>query len=301
MEDIEVTTYEKTEWKAREGTNLNRFQKLEETQNYVVLQNQPTNVSQPGTPFSAQNMNKIEQGIFDAHKLAAIEERDRKQADEDTLSAAKSHAVGLVNTEAQTREEIEAEIFDILNDLIGLPEWDSDDHIITFTARNGSVLNINLPLEDLVQDIDYDPDTKEIIIVKKDGTEIRIAVSDLIDIYEGSIGAHIQIAIEDNVISAILLSGTVGESELKAALLAKINGKINSAEKGQPNGVATLDQDGKLDSSQFPDAGVDLNAVANYLNNIYYLQYNYPGKTSAADQFQGLRDLSLPIQNNRRL
>jgi len=63
--------YDKTEWKARKGTNLNRFKKFQETAEYVILENAPTSVTEPGTSFSVNAMNKMEQGIFDAHKMIA--------------------------------------------------------------------------------------------------------------------------------------------------------------------------------------------------------------------------------------
>ncbi|MCL2127557.1 MAG: hypothetical protein FWH41_10350 [Treponema sp.] len=75
--------YEKTVWKARQGENLNRFDKENETSKSVVLRNNPSLLTEPGTPFSAANMNRIEQGIADAHE--AIE----------------AHAVLLQNTVAE--------------------------------------------------------------------------------------------------------------------------------------------------------------------------------------------------------
>jgi aryl-phospho-beta-D-glucosidase BglC (GH1 family) len=65
--------YTKTSWLARQGTNLNKFAKSAETSNSVILVNAPDAVTQAGTPFSAENMNKIEQGIFEAHEdIAAL-------------------------------------------------------------------------------------------------------------------------------------------------------------------------------------------------------------------------------------
>ena len=62
--------YVKTNWLARVGTALNRFLKTNETSTEVELTNDPTGVSVPGTPFTVTNMNKIEQGIYDAHVTA---------------------------------------------------------------------------------------------------------------------------------------------------------------------------------------------------------------------------------------
>jgi len=62
--------YTKTFWKARKGTNLNRFTKSEETDRTFLLTNTPDAITEPGTPFSAENMNHIEEGIEAAHNFA---------------------------------------------------------------------------------------------------------------------------------------------------------------------------------------------------------------------------------------
>ena len=58
-------SYVKTSWVARVGTALNRFLKANESSSSVELTADPTGVSTAGTPFTADNMNKIEQGIYD--------------------------------------------------------------------------------------------------------------------------------------------------------------------------------------------------------------------------------------------
>ena len=62
--------YTKTSWVARVGTALNRFLKSNESSGSVELTNDPTGVTTEGTPFTVANMNKIEQGIYDAHVTA---------------------------------------------------------------------------------------------------------------------------------------------------------------------------------------------------------------------------------------
>jgi hypothetical protein len=59
--------YTKTNWVPRLGTNLNKFTKSAETSTSVILANAPDAVTQAGTPFSTELMNKIEDGIFNAH------------------------------------------------------------------------------------------------------------------------------------------------------------------------------------------------------------------------------------------
>jgi hypothetical protein len=95
--------YEKTEWKAREGSNLNRFEKSLETSRSVILHNAPNSITEKGTPFSIQNMNKIEQGIYDAHEMIAVEEQARILGDAAVLENARNYTDGQTAAEAQAR------------------------------------------------------------------------------------------------------------------------------------------------------------------------------------------------------
>jgi hypothetical protein len=61
-------SYNKTIWTERDGIKLNRFIKAEETPTSVVLINNPEQITVPGTPFSTDNMNKIEEGIYEIHE-----------------------------------------------------------------------------------------------------------------------------------------------------------------------------------------------------------------------------------------
>src|SRR5574344_1120753 len=54
-------------WTPRLGSNLNRFTKANETSTSVDLTNAPEIVTQAGTPFSTDIMNKMEAGITDAN------------------------------------------------------------------------------------------------------------------------------------------------------------------------------------------------------------------------------------------
>lgn len=56
-------SYTPNMWQARQGTGLNRF--VDQNKNYWYLTPAPESVVTPGTPFSADWMNHIEQGIAD--------------------------------------------------------------------------------------------------------------------------------------------------------------------------------------------------------------------------------------------
>jgi hypothetical protein len=59
--------YTKTTWAERKGSGFNLYAKSAETPTSVILTNTPT-ITQPGTPFNVEDMNKIEEGIFAAHQ-----------------------------------------------------------------------------------------------------------------------------------------------------------------------------------------------------------------------------------------
>lgn len=58
--------YTKTTWVDRIVQFANRYAKTNESSGSVDLTATPGTITQAGTPLSATNMNKIEQGIFDA-------------------------------------------------------------------------------------------------------------------------------------------------------------------------------------------------------------------------------------------
>jgi hypothetical protein len=60
--------YTKTNWLPRIADNKNKYLASGAVPGEVFLVNTPDNITQPGTPFSVENMNKLEQGVFEAHE-----------------------------------------------------------------------------------------------------------------------------------------------------------------------------------------------------------------------------------------
>lgn len=58
------------QWKDRDVEFPNRFTKSSETSTQVMLTASPGTVTELGTAISANKMNRIEQGIFNANLLA---------------------------------------------------------------------------------------------------------------------------------------------------------------------------------------------------------------------------------------
>ena len=121
---------------------------------------------------------------------------------------------------------------------------------------------------EFVQAVDYDSATQELVVTNRDGTEQRISIADLVDIYTGSEGTHIDVDIDDdNVITAVLKPGTVSETELTTALRNKIDGKADASDvytKTESDGrFATAAQGALADTAyQKPDTGIPKSDLA---------------------------------------
>ena len=60
----------------------------------------------------------------------------------------------------------------------------SSTYVITFTDATGAVQTIDLPLESLFKDANYDAQTKSLIVTLQDGTARTILLTDLVDLPE---------------------------------------------------------------------------------------------------------------------
>ena len=61
---------------------------------------------------------------------------------------------------------------------------DNSTYVITFTDATGAIQTIDLPLESLFQDANYDETTKSLIVTLQDGTTRIVPLSDLVDLPE---------------------------------------------------------------------------------------------------------------------
>ena len=116
------------------------------------------------------------------------------------------------------------ELLELINNLnkdldeynaIGNVTWDNIKANLVFEYKDGTLLEIHIPIPDIFQNIYYDDAEKELVIVLPDGTENRIDISGLIKTYYGSISPNIQVRIEnDNVIKANVIDGSIGEYQI---------------------------------------------------------------------------------------
>lgn len=63
--------------------------------------------------------------------------------------------------------------------------YDGGSGKLTFTVEGGEAIEINLPKENFVKSGRYDTETKEIVLVLQDDTEVKIPAAELVDTYTG--------------------------------------------------------------------------------------------------------------------
>ena len=114
---------------------------------------------------------------------------------------------------------------ELSTDLVGLPEWNTNDYTLTFKTGAGDEVVVNLPLESLAMGLDYDHLTQEIILVKYDGSEIRVNIGDLVALYEGYASTSVTTEIlSENKIKATINLASIGTEHLKPDVLELLGG-----------------------------------------------------------------------------
>ena len=142
--------YDKTIWEAREGSQLNRFGKEQETSSSVLLTNQPKNITKKGTSFSTDNMNHIENGIYEAHQLIEVQTQDLTAHKTD--DTAHGDIRQKINTEAQTREDTDASLQQLISTETQAREADVQNLKTADVTIQGNLNTTNENLNNLQQD-----------------------------------------------------------------------------------------------------------------------------------------------------
>lgn len=97
--------------------------------------------------------------------------------------------------------------------------------IFTFTKQNGETEQIDLAIEKVVTNFEYDEEEQALVLTLADGTTQKVPLTAFIDDYTAAADAtQVQLAISGtNEISATLVDGGVTEAKLEAGLAAKVN------------------------------------------------------------------------------
>lgn len=125
-----------------------------------------------------------------------------------------------------------------------------------------------------VYDLSYDAENRRLTLLLKDGARFEVDMRPFINQYQGTEGESVAVSLDgEGRISAQLQPGSVGESQLSAALLSLIESKVTAGAGG--NAAAIRFSDGqsfqdKLDSGALKGA----DGVSAALSGMYYFRYD---------------------------
>ena len=125
-----------------------------------------------------------------------------------------------------------------------------------------------------VHDLSYDAQNKRLTLTLQDGARFDVDMRPFINEYRGTEGESVAVALDgDGNISAALQPGSVGESQLSAALLSLIGSKVTANTAGNAASIRFSDgqsfQD-KLDAGALKGA----DGVSAALSGMYYFRYD---------------------------
>lgn len=176
------------------------------------------------------NPHRVTPGIIGAVSTATFLEHTQnfnnphnvtpKQLGLDNVDNTRDIDKPISNPMQEALDQIMQRIGDVTNDVgkfnyVSNISWDTKSTTITFEFRDGTEMDIRLPISDIFQTIYFDDTETELVIVMPDGSENRINIGSLIQVYFGSISDQIQVTIEDNnVIKATIIPGAIGELEI---------------------------------------------------------------------------------------
>lgn len=134
---------------------------------------------------------------------------------------------------------------DVAETIVGV-KLDLASGIITLTRKNGTTFALDLPTEKIIKSGHYDSETKEIVLVLEDSSEIRFSASELIDEYYA----------DENTIE--LYTDTADGNKKKFRLKTVYKNKIDGSEQ-TTNKTASVSASST--ATQYPNAKAVYDAV----------------------------------------
>jgi len=105
------------------------------------------------------------------------------------------------------------------NNFISNALWNESTCTLSLYYRNGSMLNIQIPIVQTLETLSYDSDNKELVITMPDGTENRMDIQNLVAEYTGGRSENVNVEVSsDGVITTKIIPGSITGNELQESI-----------------------------------------------------------------------------------
>ena len=137
---------------------------------------------------------------------------------------------------------------------------------LSFTVQGGQKVDINLPKENFVKSGSYDPETKELVLVLQDDSEVRIPAGDLIDNTEFQSTQTVELAVDPEhgtVTANVKVSSEGGNALVKKSdglfvQTPNIGNKLDKVATAKQGEIIIAKADGMVETSGFKAGGAAL-------------------------------------------
>lgn len=156
------------------------------------------NLSSTATPLSASNLNQMDNAIL--------------RIDSEAFTA--------INTKANQAT---------VNGCINSITFDSDTGVFTIGFVNGTSTTINTALEKVVTNFTYNSSTQSLVLTLADGSTQEISLEEFITEYEFEDSDTIGFSVEDGVVTAEIVDGSIGPDQMDPDYLADCEEQVDTA------------------------------------------------------------------------
>lgn len=144
-------------------------------------------------------------------------------------------------------------------------ELNSTNYVVYFKNKSGeTIAQIDLPVETLFNNVDYDNETKELILIKENNSTIRVALGDLIDTYTGD---GVNISVNNNIISFTQAFKNIITNLVSTQTTH--NNRISELESNLTKQITVVNSLPTANSSEY-----NKNLLYMYDNELYYIEKN---------------------------
>lgn len=149
--------------------------------------------------------------------------------------------------------------------------YEGESGKLSFTVQGGQKIDINLPKENFVKSGRYAPETKELVLVLQDGSEVKIPAGDLIDDTEFQSTQTVELAVDPEhgtVTANVKVSAEGGNALVKKAdglfvQTPDVSNKIDKVATQKQGEIVIAKADGMVEVSGFKAGAATLNGSPN--------------------------------------